>query len=77
MLTKLNKIIKKVYRQISQTHPISDISQTPIKIEANTSTLHSVIKLASGYSVDFTQENTLKDILGFDSETIYASYNYS
>ena len=29
------------------------------------------------YSVDFTKENTLRNILGFDSKVIYSGYNYS
>ena len=32
---EIEQINQEVYRQISQTHPISDISQSPIQIEAN------------------------------------------
>ena len=47
------------------------------KISANESTLHSVIDLKTGHNVDFRKENTLRDILGFDSKINYAGYNYS
>ena len=30
-----------------------------------------------GYNIDFRQENTIRDILGFDSKIIFAGYNYS
>ena len=56
---------------------ISDISLSPIKISANESTLHSVIDIEINYSIDFRKENTLRNILGFDSKVLYSGYNYS
>ena len=53
------------------------ISESPIKISANESTLHSIIDIKTGYNIDFRQENTIREILGFDSKIIYAGYNYS
>ena len=43
---EIEQINQEIYRQISQiTSYISDISESPIKIEANTSTLHSIIDI--------------------------------
>ena len=73
---EIEQINQEVYRQLSQTHPITNISQSPLKIEANTSTLHCITRLDDQYSVDFTKQNTLKDILGFDSRVLNSSDNY-
>ena len=53
------------------------IDSAPIKLEANTATLHSIIRLNDGYKVDFTQPNTLRDLLGFESVILSDIYNYS
>ena len=62
---------------MSNNHNHSDISESPKKISANESTLYSIIDLKTGYNIDFRQENTIREILGFDSKIIYAGYNYS
>lgn len=41
-----------------------------ISIEANYNTLHSRIELSNGYKVDFTIQNTFREILGFDSKIV-------
>ena len=53
------------------------MKQSLIILEANTATLHSIIRLADGYQIDFTQSNTLRDLLGFESKILTDSYNYS
>ena len=53
------------------------INSAAIKLEANTATLHSIIRLNDGYKVDFTQPNTLRDLLGFESIILSDIYNYS
>ena len=53
------------------------VDSAPIKLEANTATLHSIIRLSDGHKVDFTQPNTLRDLLGFDSLILSEPYNYS
>ena len=78
VLTKYHKLTKKFLNRLSNTHNISDISLSPIKISANESTLHSIIEIDLKFSIDFTKENTLRSILGFDSKKLYSgSYNYS
>ena len=56
---------------------IENFGEPPIKIEANTATLHSIIRLTNGYKVDFTQPNSLRDLLGFNSVILSDSYNYA
>lgn len=41
-----------------------------ITIEANFNTLHSRIELTNGYKVDFTIEDSFREILGFDSRIV-------
>ena len=53
------------------------INSAAIKLEANTATLHSITRLNDGYKVDFTQPNTLRDLLGFESIILSDIYNYS
>ena len=77
VLMKFHKNNEEVYKQISNNHDISNISQLPIKIEANESTLHSIINIEANYSTDFRKENTFRKILGFDSKVQYSGYNYS
>ena len=74
---ELSQINEEVFRQISNVHNISNILESPIKISANESTLHSVIDWDINYSIDFRKENTLRNILGFDSKVLYSGYNYS
>ena len=71
VLMKLSQINEEIFRQISNNHNISDISESPIKISANESTLHSIIDIEGYYSIDFRKENTLRNILGFDSKVLY------
>ena len=53
------------------------IDSAPIKLEANTATLRSIIRLSDGYKVDLTQTNTLRDLSGFESVILSDIYNYS
>ena len=57
---EIEQINDEIARQLS-------FEESPIILEANTATLHSIIRLSSGFKVDFTQPNTLGDLLGFDS----------
>ena len=56
---------------------LSDPKKSPIILQANEATLHSVNYLGNGYKIDFSQPNTLRDLLGFDSKFISNSYNDS
>ena len=67
---EIEQINDEIARQLS-------FEESPIILEANTATLHSIIRLSSGFKVDFTQPNTLGDLLGFDSVILTEPYNYS
>ena len=67
---EIEQINDEIARQLS-------LEESPIILEANTATLHSIIRLSGGYKVDFTQPNTLGDLLGFDSVILSEPYNYS
>ena len=49
----------------------------PFLIKPNFSTLGSIIEITSGYQIDFTQNHTIRDLLGFNSVKLYEEYNLS
>ena len=49
----------------------------PFLIKPNFSTLGSIIEITSGYQIDYTQNKTIRDLLGFDSVKLYEEYNLS
>ena len=67
---EIDQINDEVSRQLS-------FEESPIIIEANTATLHSIIHLDDGYKIDFTNSNTIRDILGFESKILSNKFNYS
>ena len=74
---EIEQINDEIARQLSIELDLRDPSESPIQLEANTATLHSIINLADGYKIDFTQPKTLRDLLGFESKILSDSYNYS
>ena len=72
-----NQINDEIVRQLSLDLIFTDETESPIIFEANTGTLHSIIRLADGYQIDFTQTKTLRDLLGFESKLLTDSVNYS
>lgn len=48
-----------------------------ITLEPNNNTLRSVLEIAANYSIDFTTENSIRTVLGFDSQIYTAGYNES
>ena len=74
---EIQQINDEIVRQLSLDLNFTDETESPIILEANTATLHSIIRLADGYQIDFTQSNTLRDLLGFESKILTDSYNYS
>ena len=71
---EIEQINDEVIRQLSLE---LEFEESPIIIEANTATLHSIIHLDDGYKIDFTNSNTLRDLLGFESKIISSGFNYS
>ena len=74
---EITQINDEIFRQLSNEIDLSDPNESPIILEANEATLHSIIYLTNDYKIDFSQPNTLRDLLGFDSKIISDSYNYS
>jgi hypothetical protein len=56
---------------------IGEKSEEKIKIWVDKSTAKTMIKLATGYKIDFTKENTWRDMLGFDSVILDKPLNIS
>lgn len=48
-----------------------------ITIETNNSTLKSVLQIGPNYKVDFTSANSIRTVLGFNSQTYSEGYNES
>jgi len=48
-----------------------------ITLEPNNNTLRSVLDIAASYRVDFTTENSVRTVLGFNSQIYTAGYNES
>ena len=74
---EISQINDEIIRQLTIKLDLEDNSQSPIRLEANEATLHSIIYLSDGYQIDFTQPGTLRDLLGFDSVLLQNAYNYS
>ena len=71
---EIDQINAEISRQIMNE---SILSESPITIEADTSTLRSIIRLKDSFSVDFTFSNTLRDLLGFNSRVLTDPVNIS
>ena len=76
-LYEINQINDEIVRQLSLELDFTDSSQSPIILEPNEATGHSIIRLTNGYKIDFTQANTLRELLGFESKILTNSYNHS
>ena len=74
---EIDKINDEIIRQLSLELAVTDPEESPTILEANTSTLHSIIHLANGYKIDFNKPKTLSDLFGFESKILRDSYNYS
>ena len=49
----------------------------PISIQPNNNTLKSVLDIDANYKVDFTTANSIRTVLGFNSQIYSAGYNES
>src|SRR6218665_1961931 len=49
----------------------------PISIQPNNNTLKSVLDIDANYKVDFTTANSIRSVLGFNSQIYSAGYNES
>ena len=67
----IDQINTEIERQLAEKF---EFTVSPIVLEANKSTLGSIIHLSDGYKIDFTQPNTPRVILGFDPIILSNSY---
>ena len=74
---EIEQINDEIVRQLALELDFTDETESPIILEANAATLHSIIRLADGFQIDSTQPKTLRDLLGFESKILSNSYNYS
>ena len=58
---------------------IGDVTEEnyPFLIKPNYSNNHSIIEIANGWQIDFTQDNTIRDVLGFTKRKISEEVNFS
>ena len=66
-LESLNEEIKRII--IEEGYATE--SNYPFLIKPNFSTLGSIIEITSGYQIDFTQNKTIRDLLGFNLVKFY------
>ena len=52
-------------------------SNYPFLIKPNFNNLHSIIEIENGWEIDFTQDNTIRQVLGFKSKLISKEINNS
>ena len=58
---EIDQINDEICRQLSVELQLSNPKESPIILNANTATLHSIIYLTNGYKIDFSQPKTLKN----------------
>mgnify|MGYP006368103111 FL=1 len=69
-LVDINEYIQRIMRENGHYDSTSD--EYNITLEANNNTLKSVLNIAANYMVDFTPENSVRSVLGFNA-LIYSS----
>ena len=66
-----------IKRLIINRYTGMDDESYPFSIKPNFSTLGSIIEIRDGWQIDFTQDNTIRDVLGFKSKIVSEEYNLS
>lgn len=74
-ITDINEYIQRTMKENGHYNRVN--GDYCISIEPNTNTLRSVVNIAEGYSVDFTPENSIGTVLGFDRWIYEEGYNES
>ena len=66
-----------IKRLIINRYAGMDDESYPFSIKPNFSTLGSIIEIKDEWKIDFTQDNTIRDVLGFKSKIVSEEYNLS
>lgn len=74
-ITDINDYIQRIMKGTGHYDAIHD--QFYISIEPNYNTLKSVVDIGANYRVDFTTNNSIRTVLGFNSQILTAGYNES
>ena len=74
-LVDINEYIQRIMRENGHYDSTSD--EYNITLEANNNTLKSVLNIAANYMVDFTPENYVRSVLGFNALMYSSGYNES
>ena len=74
-LADINEYIQRAMRD--NGHYDSENDTYYVSIEPNNNTLKSVLKIGTGYKVDFTTPNSMRVLLGFDKVMYIEGYNES
>ena len=74
-IVDINEYIQRIMKDNGHFDAAEDMYY--IKLQANNTTLKSVLDIAPDYQVDLTSENTLGTVLGFKSQVYTSGYNES
>jgi hypothetical protein len=74
-ITDVNDYLQRIMKE--RGHYNDADAQPNISIEPNSNTLKSVLTIAPNYKVDFTSDNSIRTVLGFDRRTYSEGYNES
>ena len=70
-------ILKEINDTIQQKMKINQHDEKGVIVSANSITLKSILKLADGYQVDFSHDDSIGKVLGFNSRKYINAYNES
>lgn len=74
-ITDINDYIKRIMADNGHYDAVNN--EYYINIEPNNNTLKSVVDIAANYQVDFTTANSIRSVLGFNSQIYTEGYNES
>ena len=74
-ITDVNDYIQRTMKDNGHYDAVNN--EHSISLEPNTNTLKSVLTIASNYKVDFTSDNSIRTVLGFNRRTYSEGYNES
>lgn len=74
-ITDINDYVKRIMKDNGHCDSVNDTYY--ISIGPNNNTLKSVVDIAANYKVDFTTANSIRTVLGFNSQVYPEGYNES
>lgn len=74
-IVDINEYIQRIMRENGHYNTAAD--EYNITLEPNNNTLKSVLDISTNYKVDFTTANSIRTVLGFNTQVYAAGYNES